>query len=156
MKPLPGRILAVDPGDVRVGLAVCDPMGIALSPVGVVEGGPGAAHLVAEAARNQNVSAVAVGLPLNMDGSSGKEAQKALKLARVLASVLDTGIPVYMQDERLTSYEAEEILSKAGRKPSRNKPRVDTLSAQLILKAFVERWRAGEEYQAVQPDVSAE
>ena len=156
MKPLLGRVLAVDPGEVRIGLAVCDPMGIALSPLGVVEGGPGAAGRVAAAVRSQNADAVAVGLPLNMDGSAGKEARKAAALGRRLAALLGSDIPVYMQDERLTSYEAETLLSKADHKPSRNKARIDTLSAQLILKAFVDDWRSGKEFKAVQPDDQAE
>lgn len=147
-----GRVLAVDPGTVRIGTAVSDPLGISLNSLEVVEGGPGAAEQIAGIARREGVRAVVVGLPLNMDGTIGREAQKARGFATALAGTLGDTAEVFLQDERLTSYEAETMLAQAGRRPSRRKERVDLLSAQLILRAFLDGLRAGREYEKVEPE----
>lgn len=150
MKPPAGRILAVDPGTVRIGLAVSDELGVSLTPLEVVEGRAAGEERVAEIAVHEGVAAVVVGLPLNMTGTAGREAAKARRFAAVLAGLLDGAADVYLQDERLTSYEAEGLLARAGRRPSREKGRVDLLSAQLILRGFLDGLRAGRECEKVQ------
>ncbi|MBN1807943.1 MAG: Holliday junction resolvase RuvX [Planctomycetes bacterium] len=149
---LPGqrRVLAVDPGAVRVGLAYSDALGISLMSAGVLKGGSGAAQRIAGSALELDAAAVVVGHPVNMDGSAGKEAAKARALALSLARLLP-GIDIYLWDERLSSHEATGILQKANRKPGRNKHEVDVLSAKLILRSFLDAERAGNAVEPLAP-----
>lgn len=148
-RDFPGRVLAVDYGATRIGLALSDPLGVAIRQLEVVRGGRAACAEVVRIAREHGAGAVVVGLPLNMNGSEGREAGKAAAFAGRLAGLLAGEIPVYMQDERLTTAEAHGLLRAAHRRPSRQKQRVDMLSAQLILKCFLDAWRAGKCYQRV-------
>src|ERR671910_150010 len=108
------RVLGVDVGTARVGLALSDPAGITAQPLEVIEGaGPsGFAAAVAERARELEVEEIVVGIPLRMDGARGPAAEAAEAFARSLEDA--SGLPVHRWDERLSTKEAERAMRAAG------------------------------------------
>ena len=131
------RIVAVDRGDVRTGLAVCDATETVASPVCVLtEYHPERlAGRVAEEIKKLSAELVVVGLPRNMDGSEGESAAKCRTLAEELATL--TGLPVTLSDERLTTVEAHNILSASDVRGKKRKQTVDAVAAVLILENFL-------------------
>lgn len=138
-KETSGRILSVDFGDTRTGLAVSDISRYLASGIGYVS--PGGivktADKVAEVAGEQKASAVIVGLPKNMDGSEGFRAERVREFADLLRERLD--IPVVMFDERMTTMAASRFLNETGTRGAKRKTVVDTLSAQIILQNAIDR-----------------
>jgi putative Holliday junction resolvase len=135
------RVLGVDVGTVRVGLALSDPAGITAQPLEVINGpGPsGFAAAVAERARELEVSEIVVGIPLRMDGGRGPAADAAEAFALSLEEV--TGLPVARWDERLSTKEAERAMRAAGANSRRQRGVVDKVAAALVLSAYLEARR---------------
>lgn len=135
-----GRILGVDFGDTRTGLAVSDAGRLIASGIGYVS--PGGirktAEEVARIAREQNASAVIVGLPKNMDGSEGFRADRCREFAQLLAEQL-SALPIAMMDERLTTVSASRYLNETGTRGAKRRGVIDTLSAQIILQNTLDR-----------------
>jgi len=132
------RVLAVDPGTRRVGVAVSDPTGTIAQPLTSVPAEP-AATLVARLsalAREREAERVVVGLPRRMDGGMGPEAKAARALADDLRRA--TGLPVALVDERLTSVAAERALLAGGASRARRKQLSDQVAAALILQAYLD------------------
>ena len=140
IKQTTGKILSVDFGDVRTGLAVSDPSRLIASGLGFISPGgiEKTADAVAEAAKENRAVAVIVGLPVNMDGSLGGRAQRCEKFAKMLKERLD-GIPVATFDERMTTMTASRYLNETGTRGSKRKQVIDTLSAQIILQNCLDR-----------------
>ena len=140
LKETKGRILGVDFGDTRTGLAVSDTSRFLASGIGYVS--PGGivktADKVAEVAREQNVSAIVVGLPKNMDGSEGFRADRCREFADLLRERLES-IPVAMMDERMTTMSASRYLNETNTRGQKRKGVIDTLSAQIILQNALDR-----------------
>ena len=140
LKETKGRILGVDFGDTRTGLAVSDASRFLASGIGYVS--PGGivktADKVAEVAREQNVSAIVVGLPKNMDGSEGFRADRCREFADLLRERL-VDIPVAMMDERMTTMSASRYLNETNTRGQKRKGVIDTLSAQIILQNALDR-----------------
>lgn len=136
-----GKILSVDFGDTRTGLAVSDPSRLLASGIGYISPGgiEKTADAVAEIAREQSVVSVVVGLPVNMDGSEGSRAQRCRKFASMLAERLS--LPVAMFDERMTTMTASRYLNETGTRGKKRKSVIDTLSAQIILQNCLDRLR---------------
>ena len=134
-----GKILGVDFGDTRTGLAVCDPSRLLASGIGYISPGgiEKCADAVAEIAKEQGVSAVVVGLPVNMDGSEGSRASRCRKFAFMVSE--RTGLPVAMFDERMTTMTASRYLNETNTRGKKRKTVVDTLSAQIILQNCLDR-----------------
>lgn len=136
-----GRILGVDFGDTRTGLALSDPSRLlasgleTLSPGGMEK----TAEAVAKVAKERDAAAVVVGLPKNMDGTEGFRAVRCREFAEKL-SVL-TGLPVAMLDERLTTVSASRYLNETNTRGTARKGVIDTLSAQIILQNALDRLR---------------
>ncbi len=130
-------ILAVDYGDARTGLAVCDRLEILASPVGVINEGyePKVISAVASHAERLGAELIVVGLPRNMDGSEGFRAEKCTELARKLEET--TGIKTVMYDERLTTVWAHRTLSDNNVRGKKRKAVVDAVSAVVILEGFM-------------------
>ena len=130
------RILGVDYGDVRTGVAVSDPLGITAQPREMVrQKDPArAAGRVAEIAREVEASEIVVGLPLNMNGKEGPRAKKAREFGALVEEAAK--LPVTYWDERLTSMQAAEILK--GRGARKRKAKIDVISAQLILQSYLD------------------
>lgn len=133
------RILAVDHGTKRIGLAMTDELGLVLPlPLLASEGDEPAAARIAELAKERGVAKVLVGLPINMDDTHGPAAQKVEKFCALIERGLEgSGIVVIRRDERLTSWEAEATLSAGGVHPMNRKGKIDTIAAQLILRDYL-------------------
>jgi len=134
-----GRHLGLDVGDRRIGVALSDETATLASGLTTLRrsslGEDVAA--VAELARRHEVTAVVVGLPLNMDGSRGPQAAKVLAFAAALERRL--GVPVVTRDERLTTVEAEERLREAGVRGWKDrKRRIDEAAAAVILQEHLD------------------
>lgn len=140
LKETKGRILGVDFGDTRTGLAVSDASRFLASGIGYVS--PGGivktADKVAEVAREQKVSAIVVGLPKNMDGSEGFRAERCREFADLLRERLED-VPVAMIDERMTTMSASRYLNETNTRGQKRKGVIDTLSAQIILQNALDR-----------------
>ena len=135
------RYLAIDYGSRRTGLAICDASETIVSPYSVIDSRKGLLDKIAAIIEAENVEAVVVGLPLNMDDSKGPQAQLAEKFSARLKVTLH--IPVFMQDERLSSYAAEEKLAPAQYTRAKKKERLDAIAAAEILEHFLEQKSSG-------------
>ncbi len=131
------RYLAIDYGTKRTGLAICDPAETIVSPLAVLEGQKELLKKIAEVVRTEGVEAIVLGLPLNMDDSEGSQAKLVLKFADQLKEHLD--IPIHFQDERLSSFGAEDKLAPAEFTRGKKRKRLDAIAAAEILEAFLER-----------------
>ncbi|MGB8226085.1 MAG: Holliday junction resolvase RuvX [Sedimentisphaerales bacterium] len=129
------RFLCIDLGDKRTGLAVCDDAEIIASPIGVVEGRGDLYNKITEAVKQYQPQALVFGLPLNMDGSEGDRAQAVRKFAVQLAEKIT--LPVFFQDERLSSFTAQGRLSQTGLTHKKKKGKIDAIAAAEILKEFI-------------------
>ena len=139
LKEIPGRILGVDFGDVRTGLALSDPSRFLASGLETIAPGglEKTAVAVAERARKEGAVAIVVGLPKNMDGSEGARADRCRQFAERLAEL--SGLPVVLLDERLTTVAASRILNEANVRGKDRKKVVDTLSAEILLQNLLSR-----------------
>ena len=135
LKNTSGRILGVDFGDTRTGLALSDPSRFLASGIGYISPGgiEKTAAAVAAAAKEKGASAVVVGLPRNMDGSEGFRAARCREFAALVAAKLPE-VPVAMMDERLTTVSAARYLNETNTRGKNRKGVIDTLSAQIILQ----------------------
>ena len=137
--PAPGRLLALDLGARRVGVAVCDEMHISVRVLPAIRRSSWK-KLVAEVARlagELDAAALVIGLPLRLDGTEGDAALEARRLARNFELTL--GLPVYLQDERLTSRAAEEVLRDENLSDAERAARIDSEAAATILRDFISR-----------------
>lgn len=133
------KILGVDFGLKRVGLAVCDSLHILATPLPVyyTKSMRNSIDHVARVSKEQEVGGVVVGLPLNLDGSESVQSGRARAFARNLQKV--TGLPVELFDERLTTVEANELLIEAGISKAADRAKlIDSMSAKVILQSFIE------------------
>jgi putative Holliday junction resolvase len=131
------RYLAIDYGTKRTGLAICDASETIVSPLTVVHGREPVLKKIGAIIEDENVEAIVLGLPLNMDGSEGPQSQIVQKFAETLRDHLH--VPIYFQDERLSSFGAEEKLAPANLTKGKMKERLDAVAAAEILEAFLEQ-----------------
>ena len=131
------RIMAIDFGDARTGLAVSDPTGtLAGEAWTITERDMGrVAQAVAEAAAARGVLRLVLGYPKNMDGSLGPRAEKSEALKVQLEARTD--LPVILWDERRTTVDADNILKQAGRRGKKKKQVLDAVAASLILEGYL-------------------
>ena len=136
------RILAVDWGERRIGLAVSDPQGIIATGLEtlVVRGNADALARIAAIASEREVERIVVGLPLLMSGERGEAAENAQRFADALAA--RTGLAVDTYDERLTSALSERRLREVGTRRGRSRGRVDQGAAVALLESYLLRARA--------------
>lgn len=135
------KILAVDLGTVRTGLAISDPTEFLASPIGTViqRDLDKLAVQVADTARSQGAGRIVVGHPKNMDGSRGDSARRAEDFAQKLESL--TGLPVVLWDERMTTMSAIGYLNETDVRGKKRKAVVDTVSAVIILQGYLDSQR---------------
>ena len=134
------RIVALDVGDRRIGIAVSDPLGVTAQPIETytrIGYGPDSRH-IAEIARRYETDRILCGLPRNMDGSIGFQAQKVQALAEQLANA---GLNIAFQDERLTTVTAERALIEGGMHRQERKGTVDKVAAAVILQQYLDTLR---------------
>ncbi len=135
------RYLAIDYGAKRTGLAICDAGERLVSPLAVLQGQKGLIEKIRQVVAAENIEAIVLGLPLNMDGSEGPQAQRVRTFAGQLRQ--QVGIPVHFQDERLSSFGAEEKLQEIGLSRGKRQERLDALAAAEILQTFLEGQKSG-------------
>lgn len=131
------KIMAVDFGDARTGLAVCDRTETLASPVGVIQekGLAKLAEKIVYASREFEAGMIVLGLPINMDGTEGKRAEKTRHLGSIIANI--TELPVEYWDERRTSKTADILLTEAGTFGKKRKDTQDAVAAAIILESYL-------------------
>lgn len=131
-------ILAVDLGQVRTGIAICDAGEILASPLTVLRqpNRPLLADQIAELAKERNAQLLVLGHPLNMDGSAGSSALGAEAFARLLQE--RSGLPVILRDERGTTVTAHRYLNDTDTRGKKRKAVVDAVAAVIILQDYLE------------------
>jgi putative Holliday junction resolvase len=141
MSSEPGRIMALDVGGRRIGVALSDTTRVLASPLTTLRAEPrdrAIAQIAALVAQHE-VAEVVVGLPLTLSGEVGPQAQTVQTFADELRRALD--VPLHLFDERLTSVAAERMMIDMGIKPERRKARIDEVAASIILQDFLETRR---------------
>ncbi|HJD23715.1 MAG TPA: Holliday junction resolvase RuvX [Firmicutes bacterium] len=133
-----GKILGVDLGTVRTGIAISDPSGLLAAPVGTVTQRDleRLAEQVAQTAQEQAAVEIVVGHPRNMDGTRGESARRAEQFAEKLRDL--TGLPVSLWDERMTTVSAIGILNQTNTRGQKRKAVVDTVAATIILQDYLD------------------
>jgi putative Holliday junction resolvase len=134
-------VLGIDAGERRVGVALSDESRLLATPLTVLDRAHGLAPVLdtlGQLSVREGVVQIIVGLPLNADGSQGRQARRAQDFARVASRVL--GLPVEMWDERLSTQQAEEILRAQGRNLRRVRQRgeIDAVAAAVILQDYLD------------------
>lgn len=131
-----GRILSLDYGRRRIGMATSDPLGLTAQPAGTQVGTPEQAiGAIAKFCPEMDVELILIGLPFNMDGSEGEMAREVRDFGKKIAA--KTGLPVEFQDERLTSWSAEQDLRQLKKKRRKEKGRIDSMAAAKILQDYL-------------------
>ena len=133
----PGRVLGIDLGDRRIGVALSNPDRTLASPLVVLTRSPKLYHEIASLITEWEATCVVVGLPLSLDGSEGPAAQKALAETDKLAATLE--VPVETYDERLTTISAERMMTDAGLDSRAQRKVVDKIAAAILLQAWLDR-----------------
>jgi putative holliday junction resolvase len=141
-----GRVLGVDLGEVRVGLALSDPTGVVANAFDTldVRRAPDAgavARAIVEAAREYDVTTVVIGLPRALSGREGRPAQHAREVARLVEEL--AGMDVELWDERFTTVEAERALIDGGTRRRERRTVVDRVAATLLLQTYLDARRRG-------------
>lgn len=130
------RIMAVDLGSARTGIAVSDELGMLAQPYKTVAGGDASLDAVKIAADEMKPSLILVGLPRNMNGTYGPAADVARAFADQLREA--TGCRVQLWDERLTTLAAQRVLRESGRKARDQRGVVDQVAAQILLQSWLD------------------
>ncbi len=132
------RILAIDPGEVRWGLAICDVTRMLASPLETYtrKGSARDAAYLRKVVADEDVKSIVIGLPMHTDGREGVQAEKARAFGAQVAEW--TGLPIAFYDERFTTRIAERELWNAGLSHKRRKERRDRVAAQMMLQAYLE------------------
>lgn len=138
------RVLGIDLGSKRVGVAVSDRSGTIATPLCVIERGASQRvdhNEIARLVQEEEVVAIVVGLPLNMDGTAGKAAEAALREVERMTTVV--GVPVYVHDERLTTVEADRVLMEQKMRAQARRRVVDKVAAAVILQSWLDERSSG-------------
>jgi putative Holliday junction resolvase len=138
-----GRVLGLDPGDARIGVAISDRERRVAVPFGTVHVGqpPGELKAIAAIVTSDQIAAVVIGLPRELSGKEGPRAGHARAFAAALEAFVD--VPIEFQDERLTTVEAERLLRGVGVVGRQRRKTVDQTAATLILQAWLDQHPAG-------------
>jgi putative Holliday junction resolvase len=133
------RILGLDIGEKRIGVALSDPLGIMAGALTVIERttDEAAVKQVIYLARENEVERIVVGMPRSLDGSMGKQAQAVQSFVDLLKEY--TQLPVVVWDERLSTVAAERTMLEVGMKRDKRKKRRDSLAAAFILQGYLDR-----------------
>jgi len=132
------RIMGIDYGTKRIGVAISDPSCTMAHPLDIISVREDGSHLesLKKIARDYQVEKIVVGLPYNMEGDVGESAQKVMQWSQELGQALD--LPVDLWDERLTTSEAHEILIHLKVKGPKRRLIVDKIAASIILKSYLD------------------
>jgi putative holliday junction resolvase len=141
MNKEPGRVMALDVGGRRIGVALSDPTRVLASPLTTLRADPRPRVIgqIAELVAHHEVAEVVVGLPLTLSGEVGAQAKLVQAFVEDLRAAL--AVPLHMFDERLTSVAAERMMQELGIKPERRRERIDEVAASIILQDFLDSRR---------------
>jgi putative Holliday junction resolvase len=132
------RYLAIDYGQKHTGLAICDAGEMIASPLTVLTVGPGdLIPKITNVIERENVEAIVLGLPLNMDSTVGYQAKRVHSFAERMRQHID--IPIHFHDERLSSFDAEKKLAGLGLTRKEKKKHLDAVAAASILQSFLDK-----------------
>ena len=136
--------MALDVGDARIGVALSDPLGITAQPFTSVEQNGRSVRSIIKIIEDEHVGSIVVGLPLELNGSIGPQAEKVEAFVAVLRSALDRnralkGLKIAFWDERFTTAEAKRVTAGSGLKDEQSRAALDRVSAALILEGYLER-----------------
>lgn len=135
------KLLGVDYGEARTGLARSDALGLYAVGIGHIKSyrmDRTAAEIVRTAKEN-GIERIVIGKPVNMNGTCGEKVEKVMELARLIGELSD--IPVDFYDERMTTMSAHKILSESGIRAKNRREVVDSLAAELILQGYMDKNR---------------
>ena len=139
------RILGIDHGTVRIGLAISDELELVASPLKTLDARDEPEREIVRIVRDKHIGKIVIGMPFHMSGDKGGAAERVEKFANSLGKVLRHEIPIEFVDERLSSVEAEASLSRAGITGKRERNEViDQLAAVVILQAYLNTQRGPE------------
>lgn len=132
------KIMAVDFGDARTGLAMCDRTEFLASPLGVIKEKslPKTVEKIVYAAKEFEAKMIVVGLPINMDGTEGERAQKCRRVAEMISNILPD-VPVELYDERQTTKSAMIYMNATDTRGKKRKEQLDEASAAIILDSYL-------------------
>ena len=132
------RVLGLDVGDKRIGVAVSDPTGLLTTPIPAINRRNIEKDLqsILSLTGEYQVAAIVVGIPISLNGKSSQQTKVVREFCRSLEVV--SSVPIYLEDERFSTKEAERLLKEAGHSPSREKGLVDSASAAVILQAYLD------------------
>ncbi len=139
VKELPsGRLLGIDYGQKRVGIAISDPSQFIASTLTTIVYEDNAVLMreVKKILDHHDIAGVVIGRPVNMDGTIGEMAEKAAEIAKQIEE--QTHLPVLLWDERWSSASAKKLLLETGKSPSKNKKRIDQIAAAYILQSYLD------------------
>jgi putative Holliday junction resolvase len=139
-----GRIMALDYGDRRIGVALSDPLGLTASPLTTIERGARARDLEAlrRLVEEHGVTRIVVGWPLAMDGSRTERVRLTEAFMERVRRA--TGLPITPWDERLTTVQAERVLIEGGVRRERRREVIDRVAAVILLQSYLDAARIGE------------
>jgi len=130
------RYLAIDYGAKRTGLALADDAHAIASPLEVVDSPSLLTSRIIEVIKSQQIDALVIGLPLNMDDTEGPQSKKVRQFADEIKKQID--IPIHFHDERLSSFDAEQKLAALGLTRKKKKKHLDAVAAAAILQSFLD------------------
>ena len=135
------RILGLDIGERRIGLAISDPSGMLATPKGFIRRSRPETDIakISEIAEQEGAQHIVAGMPLSLSGKMGPQAKRVDAFVEALRQ--QSSIPVDVWDERYSTVDAEHLLRQAGRKPSRERGRVDAAAAAIILQGYLDSKR---------------
>ena len=137
------RYLAIDYGNKYTGIAICDAFETIASPVTVFKNPKTFAKKIADLVEEENIEAIIMGLPLNMDDSEGPQVKIVRKFTEQLKTHVQ--IPIHFHDERLSTFAAEEKLAPAEFTTKKRKKHLDAIAAAEILQSFLDHKHASQD-----------
>jgi putative Holliday junction resolvase len=135
------RILGIDLGRARIGVAVSDELGMLAHPVETIPAQKDAAARIAEIVREKNAERVVIGLPRHMNGSVGVGAAEAISFAEKLRARVSCEVVTW--DERMTTMAANRALRESGQKSRDSRSVIDQVAAQMILQGYLDALQTG-------------
>ncbi len=144
------RIMGLDVGDRKIGVALSDPGGILASPLTIIDRVDEGKDIntILEIINQRQVEKIIVGLPRSMDGSIGEQARKVEAFVQLLSQ--QTRLPIEFRDERLTTVSARRLMQAASTRKSKKKARDDAIAAALILQGYLDEKQDSLELRDIQ------
>ena len=140
------RILAIDHGTVRIGLALCDELELVASPLNTLQNSPRVMDELVRIIRDKRVAKIIIGAPILMSGHKGAAMERVERFAELLGKALEHELPIELVDERLSSVTAEKALKREGHEINPKEGLVDQLAATVILQDYLNSTRGPEAF----------